>query len=139
MPIDSRELYDAADEIDRIYPKRVGSPEARRMWIVAAIKRDGVEAVRNGTIAFAKACKECGLCRRRLEEWSGVPYPQKFFGKTFSYYLQDPDDHLCISKNRVAKRVQPGSPVDATPIVSRNESDPDYARRFAAWKEKRCQ
>ena len=136
MSTDSRELYDAAEQIDHVYPKRVGGPDQRIQWILAAIKRDGLEAVQKGTAAFAAACKECGLCRRRPEEWKSVPYPQKFFGKKFAYYLQDPDDQFCISNNRVFKRVQPGSPVDTTPVVSRDDSDPDYARRFAAWKAK---
>ncbi len=97
----------AAEEIDALYPKPVGSPEARLQWIVAAIKRDGADRVRGGTIAFANACKECGLCRRH-EDWGGVPYPQKFFGKKYAYYLVSPYDHLCISKNRVRRTVQPG-------------------------------
>lgn len=132
----SMEHVRAAEEIDELYPKRVGSPEQRVQWIIAAIKRDGADLVRGGTIAFANACKECGLCRRH-DDWGSVPYPQKFYGKTYRYYLMDPYDHLCISRNRVRVIERPGSPRDDTPMRPRTETDPEYAKRFAEWKAKR--
>ncbi len=135
---DRQQTLRQAEEIDTIYPKRVGSPVARIGWIIAAIERDGVRAVRSGTEAFAAACKDAGLCRRHAD-WGSVPYPMKFFGKKYSYYLLPPEDQLCISKNRVVKRVQPGSPVDTSPCVPMdyaNHPDPVMRERYAAWKKR---
>lgn len=121
-PTEPRELYLAAEEIDAVYPKRVGSPSARLQWIMAAIKRDGVNAVRSGTVAFASACKAAGLCRRH-EDWGSVPYPQKYFGKKYAYYMGPPEDQLCISNNRVVKTVQPGISTAPESAAKRRECE----------------
>ncbi len=131
MSSELRELHIEASEIDAIYPKRVGAPDARIRWIAAAIKRDGVNAVRSGTEAFAKACEECGL-NRRHDGWGGVPYPQKYYGKTYAYYLVPPDEQFCISSNRVVRTEHPG--------INRVEAEREAVERrelneaFAWWR-----